>query len=479
MTVTFRRYSSVTTGPLGERIIALVEKYYPYKNEIYVTAGTDGDHGASSHHYGLSYGGSPTAAIDFGAYDDAEPNDKDQRDMGLLADWLFENFWDLTVELIHYQPHNDHVTMVRNQQKVSGYGSATDQAHVNHVHFATSAALMDKIEARAAQRFGSVPAPIPAPAPSASTLYGYDGSDFSSVMNFDGLTFVTHKATETDSSGKVFKHYKFGQVMNAAKNQGIPFLGAYVVPRTGVAASVAAQNAIDFVNQQTPGLMDHPGFFWQVDLEKWPYDAVSASVGTNLAVELKARTGKPVTMYASKGQYGDSVPAGFPWWNANYNNSGASRPFKQMYAGDSAPGWVTLSDGRTPLILQYCSDAIFADGNKGDANVFRGTVDDFRSKILGQTGQPVANKIPIVTEYAEDGMWLIWRMDALVHARDKILGGPEKDAPVELVQIIKDTNAKVAALQPAASHDAAILAKLDALTSQVAALQAKVNAVFK
>jgi hypothetical protein len=141
-------------------MIAIVDTYYSDKLQFYVTtAYREGDNG--SHHGGkLFYAGSPTGAVDFGAYDDIEPNSKDQQDMGYLADWLFVNFWDLTVELIHTQPHNDHFTYVKNQVRVGAYAEAD---HVNHIHWATSDALMGRIEDRARARWGVVTTPVYAP----------------------------------------------------------------------------------------------------------------------------------------------------------------------------------------------------------------------------------------------------------------------------------------------------------------------------
>lgn len=225
------------------------------------------------------------------------------------------------------------------------------------------------------------------------TIFGYDGSDFTSVRDFSGLSFVTHKATE-HAPDEIYYHNQFAPVMQSARDQGIPFLGAYVVPRTGVDPGVQAQTAIDFVSQQAPWLMAHPGFFWQVDLEHWPYDATDASIGKALADELKSRTGKPVVIYASKGQYGDSIPQGYRLWNANYNSSGAGT-FQQQYqntGGDNNPAWGSYS-GQVPAILQYSSDSTFADGKPGDANAFRGLVEDFAA-MLGSSA-PVTPPVPI------------------------------------------------------------------------------------
>lgn len=202
-------------------------------------------------------------------------------------------------------------------------------------------------------------------------------------MDFSGLSFVTHKATEADD-GEIYYHNQFGPVMRSARDQGVPFLGAYVVPRSGdPGPGEEAQIAIDFVRQEAPWLFDHPGFFWQVDLENWPYDAVSAGEGDALADELQARTGKPVVIYASKGQYGESVITdGRPLWNANYNGSG-SGTFVQQYenaGGDGNPAWGAYS-GQVPAILQYSSDSLFADGRAGDGNAFRGNQADFAAML--------------------------------------------------------------------------------------------------
>src|SRR6266516_2980060 len=85
--------------------------HYPKAHEMYVTSGMDGDHGPrpnGSHHYGLSFNGSSTAAIDFGAYDKVSKAEGDRR-MRDLARW-FENVMPATVnivELIHTTPFAD------------------------------------------------------------------------------------------------------------------------------------------------------------------------------------------------------------------------------------------------------------------------------------------------------------------------------------------------------------------------------------
>jgi hypothetical protein len=117
---------------------------YPKADEIYITSAMDGDHGPTSHHYGLSYRGSPTAAIDIGAGGYPAGSEK----MREVARWLYDNFSDYTVELIH----DDDGFYVKNQVRDPGgdiYGAEVRNAHLDHVHWATSADLMSAMEQRA------------------------------------------------------------------------------------------------------------------------------------------------------------------------------------------------------------------------------------------------------------------------------------------------------------------------------------------
>ncbi|GIG00042.1 LysM peptidoglycan-binding domain-containing protein [Catellatospora citrea] len=150
-----RRWSAVRTGPTGDGILDLIERYYPGRAEVYVTSGMDGDHGKVSHHYGLHHRGSPTAAIDFGVGANARMG----RD---LAKWIEDEFGDLCVELIHTTPFaDDDGFYVKNGRKIASYGAATDAAHADHVHLAMSAAQVAKALARLAGKTGGA-APGPA-----------------------------------------------------------------------------------------------------------------------------------------------------------------------------------------------------------------------------------------------------------------------------------------------------------------------------
>ena len=145
-------YSYVQLGPTGTLIVELAS-HYPKAHEMYVTSGMDGDHGPrpnGSHHYGLSFNGSSTAAIDFGAYDKVSKAEGDRR-MRDLARW-FENVMPATVnivELIHTTPFaDDNGFYVKNCQRIASFGSDTDKAHLDHVHLAMSQAQVTAALAR-------------------------------------------------------------------------------------------------------------------------------------------------------------------------------------------------------------------------------------------------------------------------------------------------------------------------------------------
>jgi transcriptional regulator CtsR len=69
-----------------------------------------------------------------------------------VAEWLYNRFAADTVELIHTTPYTtDAGFYVKNQRKYLGggpYDKQTRLQHRNHVHFATSRALAEKILAR-------------------------------------------------------------------------------------------------------------------------------------------------------------------------------------------------------------------------------------------------------------------------------------------------------------------------------------------
>ena len=138
----------VVIGPVGSLLVKVLE-FYSKRDEIRITSGYRP--GTSDHHGGLSYDGSPTAAIDIaGRSSGVTP--ETSRIMRDVAKWLYDKFGGDIVELIHTTPYaDDRGFYVKNQKKNPGgsiYGAATRNAHKNHVHFATSKALAEKILAQ-------------------------------------------------------------------------------------------------------------------------------------------------------------------------------------------------------------------------------------------------------------------------------------------------------------------------------------------
>lgn len=415
----FLRAISVRTGPLSLDIAHFVRDYCPNVKELYVTSAyRPGDPG---HHGGLWYKASRTAAVDFGAYDDSEPNSKDQRDMGKAADWLFEHFWDLTVELIHTQPHNDHFTYVKNQKRVGAYAAST---HVNHIHFATSRKLFKKMKARAKAKWGApgskpAPKPTPKPEPAPSTKYddkespifGCDVYDFTvndglneaairEMVGRGGLKFINAKIAEMDRNGNTWVHTKALRMLNAAKEAGVEFPMGFVVPRTGVSPQALMNLATKALDQHCPWWRKHPTFSIQVDTERWgDYDSVSLDKGIQVAKyirdEMKRRV---VAIYApdwgyegSRGPISKVKAAGFGWWASEYAGSGASRNYKEMYdgaGGANGPGWRVV-DGVKPVLNQFASDGrVPGYGGKLVVTAFNGTAHDFARHLGVDTTAP-------------------------------------------------------------------------------------------
>ena len=181
-------YKTVELNSTGRHIVELAS-FYPKAHEVYVTSGMDGDHGPrpnGSYHYGhLTFGGSPAAAIDFGALDHA--NGKGDVRMRDLARWFEEVIPGAAhiVELIHTTPFaDDNGFYVKDGQRIASFGAATDAAHLNHVHLALSLA---QVTAALARVRGTKP-PVP-PAPSSVVTH--------IVVSGDTLTTIAARFNTT------------------------------------------------------------------------------------------------------------------------------------------------------------------------------------------------------------------------------------------------------------------------------------------
>lgn len=273
-----------------------------------------------------------------------------------------------------------------------------------------------------------VPTPLPPPG---DVIFGVDLSDFDSdrgntpaiVSQYRaaGISFLTHKITEW-GSGTVTVHRKAGGMLTAGRDSGIPFLGGYIVCRSGRSVEDQVAEYVKQLDSMLPWWRTFPGFFHQVDLERWEYDAVSADVGNVTCDILRGVTRQPVLLYASKGQYGNSNLSQ-PRWNANYPTE-AAMEFKALYAsvgGNTGPGWVMYGAPTVlPKIWQYSSKAIVAGQGTTDVNAFRGPESDFAKMLL--TGKGIV--VPTVDDAHFEA--LIWRVSAIINNNPTVQGGPTK-----------------------------------------------------
>jgi hypothetical protein len=222
----------------------------------------------------------------------------------------------------------------------------------------------------------------------AARTYGWDTSHYDGALTVavmrqakaEGIEFVTGKIGEGASYDDPLDSIN----LTAARDAGIQLIGGYYVPRSSPTIAAQVANCIALADKSEPWWRTFPGWFWQTDLERWPTDSVPPSVGIAFGNALRAATGKPVVMYASRGQYGDTLGA---WaghlWNAHYPSS-RQAPFKLLYPGDDFVGWSEYS-GKVPLILQYASTATIAGKTTCDANAYRGTLAQLIAAIMGGT----------------------------------------------------------------------------------------------
>lgn len=403
-------YPDVTIGPVGRKILAVAEKY-PKANELYVTSGFRDEPG--SHHSGLSWDGSPTAALDFGAYDDPEPNSKDQADMRDFAKWLFDKFQGDLAELIHTTPFTDDNGFYIQNGVWHNFDQATMAAHLNHVHVAMSEASADRILAKlgvsgppapvvAAGAAGPPAQPVAPAAAVGTEVWGWDASNHDwgrgpmdlQAARAAGISFFTHKASE----GVDFKDSHFKEAMDRARTARIPVLGAYHVLYPGDPER-EAKIFFDYVKANAPW-HDQVPFMWQCDAEKFENMDRAPNRTEIIAFldELKRLAGGKgyFIAYAPRWLYGDSLkPFPYDLWASDYTGSGAPRPFKEQYQGVPEKSWQAYS-GRKPTILQFASDAVTGIQPTTDANRFAGTLADLINLTGSREASQPAQPMPVV-----------------------------------------------------------------------------------
>lgn len=307
------------------------------------------------------------------------------------------------------------------------------------------------------------------------TVLGRDASNFDTSVNYSGLGFFTHKATE----GTGIVHDRYGPRLDEARAEGVPVLGAYHVLRTpGSGAGSLAEQLnfwLGYLDAHTPWWRTHPNFMLQVDAERWSYDNVAPPTVLSFARLLVGQPGYHVT-YASRGQYGDTLRGiATTLWNADYRGSTAgSYPGDGWvsYGGQPA-GWAPYS-GQSPVFLQY-SDTPY------DKDAFRGSL----SQLLALTSNPNGGTMAEDTVITWNTGWRVQEIvadhDPIVVPADPAIGASGFSEPNVPKQARDALTAKVDALIAKVDagggnvDTAAILARLDALAKQVSATQAEVH----
>jgi len=274
-----------------------------------------------------------------------------------------------------------------------------------------------------------------------------------------GIVGLTHKVGEGTGGDDPLD----GPVLANARDAGIPLLGGYHVVRSGpVGPQVDALLAL--ADRDEPWWRTWPGWFWQVDLERWPTDPVPAATGIAFGRELRRRTGRVVAMYASRGQYGDQL-AGWtaddgPLWNARYVSGEGD--FREIYPGDKSAGWAPYS-GREPDFLQYSSRATIAGVTTSDASAYRGTLEQLTALLTGGAAMTSPNPVEI------DALSIL---TGLAHGVEKVTVH-DRDGVLLLSPYYARIAAEVAKNIPAVVVDAAAVAAALARNAEFMAAVAK------
>ncbi|HKD98162.1 MAG TPA: GH25 family lysozyme, partial [Micromonosporaceae bacterium] len=218
----------------------------------------------------------------------------------------------------------------------------------------------------------------------------YDGHLTRAILSraaSEGIAFFSHKIGEGLSNTDPLAAEAFSNAKGLFQ-----VIGGYYFIHHGQDMRSQARRCVSVADQVAPWWRDFNGWFWQTDAEaEQPYGLPTPSEVKAFSDDLAATTGRKVIVYASAGQYGDSLRGlGHPLWNAHYG-SNPTGPFKSVYPGDHSPGWNAYS-GQTPALLQYGSNTIIAGLSTCDANAYRGTIDDLLELIGGDVALTDADK---------------------------------------------------------------------------------------
>ena len=198
----------------------------------------------------------------------------------------------------------------------------------------------------------------------------------------DGIDGYTHKAAE---GHHFYRDSEHKAALNAARSLGIPVLGSYFVQHPGTVAD-QVDWWVSIVNAEVPWWKQVP-WIWQIDAERFSYMSRAPNLSEINAFGdlLRSRTGaraSSVIVYAPKWLYGDALRGlKYELWASSYGSNPAV-PYRQAYPGDTSSRWVAYS-GQAPVLLQYGSRTIIAGQTTCDANAYRGTLAQLKTKLTG------------------------------------------------------------------------------------------------
>lgn len=471
------RDSTWSVDGVGLLIKQCVETALPVdvQARMFWTAARDGDHGGSSWHYGnLFYAGSRGAALDLAA----PMTDAGQRDMQAASRVLIQ-YSAHFVEFIHSTPFaDDNGFYVKFGQFVSAAFYDEPGAHLTHIHIAMTQAQCQAMLAR----LSSGPPSAPAPASAASSsgegrVWGWDASnhDWSrgpmdlASARAAGVSFFVHKATGAGArEGGRFTDPYLAQALTRARDAGIPVLGAYHVVAPASQASVTSQvdQFLSAVSAAAPWWREVP-WIWQADCEDWGTGCWPSVGDARAFLDLvRARTRHGLTVgYLPRHHYGPSPDVGHDIWNASYHTSGHS--LADLYPGDGDTDWAPyVGSGRSPLVLQFASDAHIGSQPSCDANAVKLSEQQLIEKCGG-----------VEVAFLDDvnAAALAWRVEALTHGRATVIDGPTKGEKITLpTQPVAITDAQAATIATTVAD--AIKPQVDALRGEVVSLRARLAA---
>ena len=296
------------------------------------------------------------------------------------------------------------------------------------------------------------------------STYGWDASNWDDPPRVrDGIDLYTHKAAE---GHHFYYDREYGASLNAARDLGIPVLGAYFVNHPGTVAD-QVDWFVQVLDQDTPWWRTHPCFVLQIDAEKFDYmdraptRAEIQAFGDRL-VQVHGVKPQRVVAYAPQWLYGNTL-AGLTYrlWASGYGTNPTVH-YRQAYPGDASSRWQAYS-GQTPLILQYGSNTTIGDQTTCDANAFRGTLE----QLLAELGGNPDGGSDMAFMDDPDFAALAYRMHALINDLPAVVASIVEGEENKVHARLNELEAKVDAIEGGtvvlaeAQIKAAVRAELD------------------